>query len=107
MRCTHHPLGYQSTLHASIDARSTWPHRQTRPATDLAADPRDRWPERSAPPALLFPAQAMPSPGPNPPGMMHPMGKAFPVLTLSDGPMSELFENYRSRLPTLGEGQLA
>lgn len=50
---THHPLGYHSTLHALIDARSTWPHRQTRPATDLAVDPWHRWPECSAPPALL------------------------------------------------------
>lgn len=104
---THRPLGYRSTLHAPIDARSTWPHRQTRLATDLAADPQHRWPEHSAPPALLFPTQAMPIPGPNPPGIIHPMGKALSLFTLSDQPMVELFEGSKSRLPTLGEGQLA
>lgn len=75
--------GYQSILHAPTDARSTWPHRQTRLATDLAADPWNRWPERSAPPALLFPTHVMPGPGPNPPGIIHPMGKAFfPLHTI-------------------------
>lgn len=104
---THHPLGYKSTLHARIDARSTWPHRKTCMATDLAGDLQDRWPERSAPPALLFPTRAVPRPGPNPPGMIHPMGKAISVFTLSDGPMGELFEISKSCLFTLGEGPLA
>lgn len=104
---THRLLGCQSTLHAPIDARCTWLHRQTRPATDLAADQRHRWAERSAPPGLLFPTQAMPRPGPDPPGIIHPMGKAFSLFILSDGPMGELYRSSKSRLPTLGEGQLA
>lgn len=73
---------------------------QTRLATDLATDPRHRWPDRSAPPALLFPPQAQTR-------IIHPMGKVFSLFTLPDWPMGELFESYKSRLPTLGEGQLA
>ena len=89
----HHPLGYRSTLHALSDASSTWPRRQNRPGTDLAADTRCRWPERWAPPVLLFPTWELPRPGPNPPGTTHPMGRAAFVFTPFKWPMGELFRH--------------
>lgn len=66
--------------------------RQTRPATDLAVDPRHRWPECSSPPALPFlSTKVLPRTGPNPPDMIHPMGKAFSLIIISDRPMGELW----------------
>ncbi len=52
---------------------------------------------------LLFPTPAMPRPGPNPPGMMYPMGKAFSSYHHMTDQWCELFKDIKSRLPILGK----
>lgn len=98
----HHPPGYRSTLHGPDDARSTWPHRPQIWQGTRDADGQS--------------VQGTTCHSFSKPGRCQAQAhlasriqweRRSPPFAVSEEPMGELFKRSTSRLPTLGDSQLA